>query len=249
MTSRTRPKASAATNSLIPTPVGDIIKHQRATLRRLMDEWQISVGLSSDQRRVVLQQQRRRVHRRALRYAKQGDDVGARALLGVNEQFLQRAKDHPRELVMGSAFALAVEPEIQQYLQRIKGIDDVPKDALASLDRLRKPANLFAHMLRTDEISRKTQSDRAARPRPKKAPSQRSEVIKAMRRARAAGEDLPGFLAAADNGSIKGAMISPAAMVGVRKYEIECGNAPSGNAVSLRTLFDWWKEAGKRAAD
>jgi hypothetical protein len=91
VTQVTRPKASAATRSLTPT-VADIVKQQRATLRKLLDEWQAAVGLSRDDRREVLKQQRQKIHRRALRYAECGEEGRACAILAVNGQFLQQAQ-------------------------------------------------------------------------------------------------------------------------------------------------------------
>ena len=246
MTEVTRPKASAATRSPTATVV-DIVRQHCATLRKHLDEWQATLGLSRDDRRFVLKQQRR-YHRRALQYAKYGEKVKVCAILAVNGRFLERAHKHPRELIAGVRFARAVAPEIQKYRQRITGIEDVPEDALEGLDRLGKLANLFAHMRAVDEISRENQSVRAAKPRAKKAPTQRSETINVMRRSRAEGRELNDFLSAAEEGSIDGVTISPARLVGVRKYEIEC-NAAYGNPVSPRTLAEWWTEAGELAAD
>jgi hypothetical protein len=140
--------------------VADIVKQQRAALRKLLDEWEAMLGRSRDNRRVVLKQQRQKIHRRALRYAQCGEEGRACAILAVNGKFLQRAQKHPRELIAGARIARAVAPEIQKYRQLITSIEDVPKDALEGLDRLEEAANLLAHMRGVDEISRENQSVR-----------------------------------------------------------------------------------------
>jgi hypothetical protein len=235
---------SAAVSPTGPT-VAEIIKRQRMTIRRLLDEWQTAMGFSIEHRRIFLNQQRNKIHRRALRCAKRGDDLEARSILGAGELLLQRMQKYPREAVMGAKIALAVEPEIQNYLQRLKSLDDLPEDALAALKRLNSVSNLFARMSTVSKISSQAQSDRASKLRPKKEPTQRSITISAMRASRAEGRSFEEFLDAVQNGGVDSVRVSRAGPVRLKRYDIEC-DAPAGNTVSQRTLHEWWTEAGKR---
>jgi hypothetical protein len=97
------------------------------------------------------------------------------------------------------------------------------------------------------EIFSKAQSERAAKLRPKKAATQRSETIRAMRPTRAEGRSFEEFLTASINRCVDIVIITPIGASSLGKYDIEC-DAP-GEPVTRRTLRDWWTEAGNSVAN
>jgi hypothetical protein len=85
---------------------------------------------------------------------------------------------------------------------------------------------------------------RAKKPRPKKRPTHRNNLIAAMRHFRAEGHTFNEFLAAAED-SIEGLSIDSAES-GVKRFVIECGAAgETARTVALKTLSEWWSVAGK----
>jgi hypothetical protein len=226
--------------------VVELIKRQCVSLRELLNNLECTVGLTHVQRRFILKQQRQRVYRRALWRVERGDDVGARALLAVNLLFLSRAERHPAELVRAVTIAQAVELEIRGYERRIS-IVDTPPDAVEGMRRLHKLANLAGHMHKAEEISSKSQSRRAKKPRPKSKPSRLSETVKAMRTPRAEGKTLDEFIVASAEGSIDGVRICPIRRSGSTMYTIECHAdvTDKRDVVFRRTLQEWWTAAGR----
>lgn len=228
------------------------VDRQRKQLRGMLDEWEGSLGLSADQRRVIEDQQQNKIHRRVLALDKLGDELQARAILAVNAQFLERIQKHPHDLLESVITALAVQQEIRQYNGRIQSFDAAAEDALAGLKRLTSVTNLFARMRRASERASKAQSQKAARPRPKKGLTGRSITIQAMRASRAEGRSLDQFISAAEQGSVQGLELSfaegPDRQAASRSYHIDCA-APEGSPVTRRTLYSWWTEAGKAFAD
>jgi hypothetical protein len=92
------------------------------------------------------------------------------------------------------------------------------------------------------------QSDHASKPRPKKKPTHKSEVIAAMRTWRADRHTtLADFLHAAEVSSIPGVSIKLAPLGDVNTYIIDCENVGDDpKAVRYRTLEHWWEEASSK---
>jgi hypothetical protein len=95
------------------------------------------------------------------------------------------------------------------------------------------------------EIHGASQTKKATKPRPKAAPTIRSETIAAMRPWRRCEESLCNFLDAAKTGS-EAVSIQPAGLSGVKRFTVQCDtvekNAP---AVAYSTLKEWWAQAAK----
>jgi hypothetical protein len=105
------------------------------------------------------------------------------------------------------------------------------------------------------------QSDHARKPRPKKEPTHKSEVIAAMSLWRADNHTLAEFLDAAEVGSIPSVNIKLAPLVDANKYIVVCenvsdhvqapsptasGTQPPAKTVRYRTLEHWWEEASSK---
>jgi hypothetical protein len=233
---------AVAADSDRPIRVVDIALRQHRELRLYLRQWQISLNLPNEYRRVVLEQLRI-TRRRALGHASRQEDIEARGVLAVIERFISSVREYPEELVFAVRQTLAVEPEILQYREQTREIDNTSADALRGLRRIGKVANLFGYMARIERIFRTSQSARATKARPRKKPTQRGETIRAMRGFRANGHTLDQFLGAAGNDSIDGLSIELREEAGVARYEIDSDNF-IGTIVSRRTLEEWWSAAG-----
>lgn len=237
--------AVVAADSTRATRVIDIARRQHRELRLFLNQWQVTHGLPHEYRRVVLEQLRI-ARRRALGHASRREDLEARGVLAVTEQFISRVRAYQEELVFAVRQALAVEPEILQYREQTWEIDNTSVDALRGLRRLSKVANLFGYMARIERMSRTSQSARAAKARPRTRPTLRGETIRAMRGYRANGHTLEQFLVAAGNDSIDELSIELRVKAGVARYKIDSNSGNFiGRLVSRRTLEEWWTAAAK----
>ena len=89
-------------------------------------------------------------------------------------------------------------------------------------------------------------SHRASKPRPRKAPTAKSLTVAAMRKARKEGQSLSQFLASAGAGSVEGLEIKPANQRGVERYAIDSDELKEPKTVAMKSLWEWFAEAGKQ---
>ncbi|WP_310460686.1 hypothetical protein [Sphaerotilus sp.] len=102
-------------------------------------------------------------------------------------------------------------------------------------------------------ISRR-QKDAAKRKRPKKQPSNKSEVVEAMRLFRVSGGTLDAFIDAAEVGSIADVSFTAAKRRGLPdRWNVLCDQVtypettPAGAITARGTMAGWWREAGRES--
>jgi hypothetical protein len=108
---------------------------------------------------------------------------------------------------------------------------------------LRKPDGLRDLLMSAGRAHKLIQQDQAKRAQKKRRKDPlRTAAVEAMRRARAEDQAFDDFLTAAITGSVDGLTFERRG----EEFVIDADVAPDEKRVTLKTLRDWWAEAGKK---